>query len=72
MPDMFVKRIIRGMLPYKREKGRVAFKKVKCHIGVPDEFKDKKFETVAKTNITKVRSLKYIKIEDICEELIKK
>jgi large subunit ribosomal protein L13 len=38
MPDMLVKRTIRGMIPYQTPHGRVAFKKLKCYIGVPKEF----------------------------------
>lgn len=39
--DRILKRTIRGMLP-KEGRGREAFKRVKCFIGIPDEFKDKK------------------------------
>ena len=31
--DRLLKRIIRGMLPRDRSKGREAFKRLKCHIG---------------------------------------
>ena len=31
MPHRFVKRAIRGMLPYKKERGRIAFKNIKCY-----------------------------------------
>jgi large subunit ribosomal protein L13 len=37
-----VKRSIRGMLPDHREgRGRIAWKKIKCYNGVPEEFKEK-------------------------------
>ena len=65
---MFVKRTVRGMLPYKKEKGEKALKKIKCYTAVPAQFKDKKFETIVKSNITKVPSLKYLKVKDICKE----
>lgn len=35
MPDMMVKRIIRGMLPIKKTRGREAFKKLRVYIGNP-------------------------------------
>ncbi len=41
-PDMFVKRVIRGMLPYKRPKGKTAFKKLRVYVGVPATLKDAK------------------------------
>jgi large subunit ribosomal protein L13 len=46
MPDMIVKRTIRGMIPYQTPHGRTAFKRLKCYIGVPKEFEGKKFESI--------------------------
>ena len=68
-PDMFVRRVIRGMLPYKQEKGRKAFERIMCYLGVPDEFKDKKLETIEKANISKVMNLKNIPVGEICKEM---
>ncbi len=36
MPHMIVKTAIRGMLPWKQSKGKVAFKLLKVHIGAPE------------------------------------
>lgn len=36
-PDLFVKRRIRGMLPFKKPKGRMAYRRLKVYIGVPPE-----------------------------------
>jgi len=66
MPDRFVKRAIRGMLPYKKERGRAAFKSIKCYIGVPEDLKNKKFDIIDNANVEKVPNLKYMKIKDIC------
>ena len=69
MPDRFVKRIIRGMLPYKKERGKKAFKRIKCYIGVPEKFSNKKLETIQEANISKVPNLKYISIKEICKSI---
>jgi large subunit ribosomal protein L13 len=69
MPDRFVRRIIRGMLPYKYERGRKAFEKVKCYIGVPSEFNNQKLETIAEINIAKVPNLRYITVGEICKSM---
>ena len=69
MPDRFVKRAIRGMLPYKKERGRSAFKNIKCHLGVPEDLKDKKLDTIKEANIDKVPNLKYIKVKDVCKHI---
>lgn len=71
MSDRFIRRIIRGMLPYKQEKGKSAFKRVMCYIGVPDEFKDKKFETIKNAHISKSKTLSYTTVGDICKHLKK-
>ena len=67
--DRFVKRTIRGMLPYKQEKGRKAFERIRCYINIPEGLKDKKAEVIEKANITKVPNLKYITVEDICKSI---
>jgi len=70
--DRFFKRLIRGMLPYKQERGRLALKRIKCHVGVPDEFKDKKAETVPSADISKTKTLKYVRLGEICRLIGKK
>jgi large subunit ribosomal protein L13 len=45
-PDMFVKRVVRGMLPYKKPKGKAAFKRLRVYIGAPEELKKLKVYNV--------------------------
>ena len=66
MPDRFVKRSMRGMLPYKKERGRTAFNNIKCHMGIPNDFKNQKIDTINNASVDKVPNLKYVKIKDIC------
>jgi len=41
--DKIVKRSIRGMLPdHRRGRGKIAYKKIKCYVGVPKEFQEAK------------------------------
>ena len=68
-PDRLLKRIIRGMLPYKQTRGRDAFKRIKCHIGIPDELKDKKIISLEEADVTKTKNLRYINLAKICEFL---
>ncbi len=42
LPDRFLKRIIRGMLPYRTARGREALKRIKCYTSIPEKYKDKK------------------------------
>jgi large subunit ribosomal protein L13 len=35
-PDNYVRRVVRGMLPWKKPKGRLAYRRLKVYIGVPN------------------------------------
>ena len=69
MPDRFVRRIIRGMLPYKQEKGKSAYKRIMCYVGPPDEFEGKETIKIKEADISKVDNLNHITIKEICKKL---
>ena len=68
-PDGFVKRSIRGMLPYKKERGSQAFKRIKCYIGLPAQFKDAKLETLKSADAQKIPNLSYLTVSEVCKIL---
>ena len=68
-PDMFVKRTIRGMLPFKRARGMDAFKNIKCYIGTPENLKNEKALIIESANISKLHSADYLKVKDICKSV---
>ena len=68
-PDRLLRRIIRGMLPYKKPRGRDAFASIMCWKGIPAEFKDKKMETLKEANISKVQNLHRVSIGDISKNI---
>ena len=45
-PHGLVRMSIRGMLPFKRQTGKQAYKRLRVYIGVPEEFKDVKLEKI--------------------------
>jgi large subunit ribosomal protein L13 len=70
MADRFLKRVIRGMLPYKNDRGENAFKRITCHIGVPKELEG--METVKMDDHAKKSKLKvsdYLTIKEICSKM---
>jgi len=67
--DRIVKRAIRGMLPYKKPKGREAFERVKCYVGVPEKFENQKLEKIEGTDRSKLPNLKYLYLKDIAKQL---
>ena len=60
-PDLFVKRAIRTMLPWRTQRGREAFRKIKVYMDAPKKEAIKKFEM--KKDIT------YMTIGQICKSL---
>lgn len=45
-PDRIFRRMVRGMLPYKKKKGKDALRRLKVYIGVPEEFSNVDFANV--------------------------
>lgn len=68
-PERILRRIIRGMLPYKKPRGKEAYKRILCYMGVPDEFKDKKAVKVEGAEKTKLPNMKYVTIYDISRRI---
>ena len=68
-PDRFVKRAIRGMLPYKKERGREAFKRILCYKSIPESLKNKEITSTTGLNVLQTSNINFIKIEDICRYL---
>ena len=66
MPDMIVKRTIRGMIPYQTPHGRAAFKRLKCYIGVPKEFEGKKIEVIKEAE---KQPVDFITVEELSRSL---
>jgi len=63
-PDKLFKRVVRGMLPYKKDKGMKAFRRLKVFVGNPDNLKGEK---VGKS-VVGIRC-KYISVKDMCKKL---
>ena len=63
-PDRILKRSVRGMLPYKRDKGRKALRKLKVYIGNPENLKG---ERISKTS--EDLECKYMTLKELCKHL---
>ena len=67
-PDRFVKRVIRGMLPRQKPKGKEAYKRLRVFIGAPQEFKDQYTETIAGARAEKLKC-PYVTVGDLIKEI---
>jgi large subunit ribosomal protein L13 len=67
LPERYVRRSIRGMLPWKDARGKEAFRRIMCYSGIPEELTDKKQEKVAGASIKKLPSMNFITVKEICK-----
>lgn len=63
LPDRMLKRMIRGMLPRDRARGRMAFKRLRCVVG--NTLKEEELKKLKKLNHN--MPLKYLTIKRISE-----
>ncbi len=61
-PDAIVRRTLRGMLPYKQAKGALAYKRVRCFVGIPAELAKEKLQTLPNANVSGLGSSKYVEL----------
>ena len=67
-PNDILKRTIRGMVPYKTERGINAMKNLKCYIGFPKEFEGKDLLTFDDINVDNKR-VKSVSLLEISKKL---
>jgi large subunit ribosomal protein L13 len=63
-PDLMLRRIVRGMLPWHKDKGRKAYRRLKVYIGEPEEFKNKEKIRIEEADTSKLKC-KYITLGDL-------
>ena len=68
-PDMFVRRIVRGMIPYKTPRGSLAYKRVMCYIGAPAELTQHKSISIDNAHVKHVNNLRYMTVGELCKHM---
>lgn len=63
-PDRIFTRVVRGMLPYKSERGKKSLRRLKVYIGNPNDLKGEKFGKAIDD-----LSCKYVTLENVCKKL---
>jgi large subunit ribosomal protein L13 len=67
-PDRIVHRTIRGMLPRRIPKGQQALKRLRVYLGVPDELKNMKMETLPQASAAKLKG-PYFTLGEFAKEI---
>ena len=63
--DAIVRRSIRGMIPYKQGKGKLALARVQVFIGVPENLAKEKLETIKEANVSRLGRAKHTVLSEI-------
>jgi|BEDMetMinimDraft_2_1075160.scaffolds.fasta_scaffold00029_11 large subunit ribosomal protein L13 len=67
-PDNIFKRVARGMLPWRKPKGKQAYKRLRAYHGFPEELKKIQTYEISKVKATKPASF-YISLGELAREL---
>ncbi len=67
-PDKIVRRTVRGMLPYKKPKGRDAYKRLNVFIGTPEGLRDQKINTLVEADAEKL-ACPYFTVGELAKEI---
>jgi large subunit ribosomal protein L13 len=54
-PDRFLRKAVRGMVPYKQPKGKNAYKRLKVFMGIPLELKDQQMITFTEASAANLK-----------------
>jgi large subunit ribosomal protein L13 len=65
-PDRIFKRSVRGMLPYKSDRGREAFENVRVYVGNPY---DEDGEVLDGTSLDRLSNIKFLSLGEVSEKL---
>jgi large subunit ribosomal protein L13 len=68
-PNDLVRLTVRGMLPFDKARGKIAYRHLKVYIGVPAEFKDKKLESLPGAKVEKLGTRRFIRIGELSRHL---
>ena len=65
-PDTIFKRAVRGMLPYKKRRGREAFENVRVYVGNPY---DDEAEILPDTSLDRLSNIRFVHLGEVSEQL---
>ncbi|WP_115863721.1 50S ribosomal protein L13 [Halorussus litoreus] len=65
-PDMIFKRSIRGMLPYKEDRGREAFENVRVYVGNPY---DEDAQVLDGTSLDRLSNIRFVQLGEVSANL---
>ncbi len=69
-PDTIFKRSVRGMLPYKKTRGREALDSIRIYVGNPYENDDdSEAEVLEGTSLDRLSNIRFVQLGEVSEQL---
>ncbi|CAJ35368.1 50S ribosomal protein L13 [Methanocella arvoryzae] len=68
-PDQILRRTVRGMLPYKTQRGKDAMARLQVYIGTPSEFAGQPAVTLEQASYNRLSSFKYMPLGEVSKLL---
>ncbi len=67
-PDRYLRKSVRGMLPYKQPKGKSAYKRLKVFMGIPADYKDQPMVTFEDASSVDLKG-PYLTLAELAKEI---
>ena len=68
-PEDLVRLTIRGMLPFDRPKGRMAYRRLRVHVGVPEFIQLEKMQTLPEASLGRLGTRRFVRIGQLSKHL---
>ena len=67
-PDLYLRRVVRGMLPWEKSRGRMAYRRIHVYMGVPEKYAGKEASRVPGADSSRLSS-PYVSLEELATEI---
>ncbi len=68
-PEELVRRVVRGMLPFDKLRGREAYRCLRVYVGVPQELAGKEIQTLPEASLERLGTRRFIRIGALSKHL---
>ncbi len=68
-PGDLVRQTVKGMLPMKKEKGKLAYRRLEAYPDVPSRFDGEELETFPKADVKELSTRRFIRLGELSKHL---
>ena len=68
-PQDLVRRVVRGMLPFDKPRGREAYRRLRVHVGLPEELKKTELKTLPEASLARLGKRRFIRVGELSKYL---